>query len=453
MEFEQLSDADLEKKLAKGDATQRAWAGVPFSERAKLLKKLASLFREEKAEIGKLISLEIGRPINASIAESEKCGWVCDYYADEAENMLSPEAFPEGLQGEVRFEPLGVIFAVMPWNYPFWQVMRFLSPALMAGNGGVMKHASNVPQSAAYLEEMVLRAGFPEGLFQNLFISIEQAAKVIDDERIAAVTLTGSVRAGSAVAERAGKNMKKVVLELGGSDPFIVLEDADVPEAAKVGALARLQNAGQSCIAAKRFLIHEKIYDEFLKLFKVEFEAYKMGDPFAEGTMIGPVVTEAAAAGLEEQVKKTLAMGAKALIGGKRKEGAGSFYEPTILVDVKKGMPAYSEELFGPVATVIKIQNDDEAVEIANDTEFGLSSSLWTKDIERAKKLAGKIRAGGVFINSMTKSDPRIPFGGIKKSGHGRELASFGIKEFVNVKVVSIANPAPQAPRPQEEAE
>jgi succinate-semialdehyde dehydrogenase/glutarate-semialdehyde dehydrogenase len=441
-EYAGLSDAEIEVRLSKASDAQKEWKKKTFAERAAVLKKLAAIFREEKETVGKIIALEMGRPLTAAIAESEKCAWVAEYYADNAEAMLSPEPFPDGLEGEVRFEPLGVIYAVMPWNYPFWQVMRFAAPALMAGNVGLLKHASNVPQAAEMLEKMFLTAGFPEGVFQNLFISIEQSNSVIADARVAAVTLTGSVRAGVGIGGEAGKNLKKVVLELGGSDPFIVLSDADIAKAAEVGALSRLQNAGQTCIAAKRFLVEESVYEDFLARLKEEFKKYVPADPMNPATSIGPVAAEHILKGVAEQVEKSVALGATLETGGKRPEGKGLFYVPTILTGVKKGMPAYDEEIFGPVASVIKVKDEDEAVAIANDTVFGLSSSVWSKDIERAKKVAARIEAGGVFINAMTKSDPRIPFGGIKESGHGRELGKWGIREFVNVKTVSITRPS-----------
>ncbi|MBX9765520.1 NAD-dependent succinate-semialdehyde dehydrogenase, partial [Patescibacteria group bacterium] len=338
-------------------------------------------------------------------------------------------------------EPLGVIFAVMPWNYPFWQVVRFAAPSLMAGNGGLLKHASNVPQSAALLEELFLKAGFPKGLFQNLPISIPQSGTVIDDPRVAAVTLTGSVRAGTSVGERAGRNLKKIVLELGGSDPFIVLKDADIKQAAKVGAIARLQNAGQTCIAAKRFIVEREIADVFLNALTEEFKEYTVGDPMESGVMVGPLATKSILDGVDLQVQKSVEMGAKVVLGGMRKEGKGLFYMPTILTNLKKGMPAYDEEIFGPVASIIPVESEEEAITVANDTEFGLGASIWTKDIEKAKRMATRIEAGAVFINAQVKSDPRLPFGGVKKSGHGRELGEYGVKEFVNAKTVSISRP------------
>lgn len=441
-EVPQLTDSELDQRLARAFKAQKEWALIPFSKRAELFKKLANIFRDEKESVGKIISLEMGRPISAAIAESEKCAWACDYYAENAERMLLPEPFPEGAgEGEIRFDPLGVILAVMPWNYPFWQVVRFAAPSLMAGNAGVLKHASNVPQAGLLLEELFLKAGFPEGVFQNLPISIEQTATVIDDARIAAVTLTGSLRAGSAVGERAGKNMKKIVLELGGSDPFIVLKDADIKMAARVGAIARLQNAGQTCISAKRFIVEESIAEEFLNALTEEFKEYIVGDPFDPKTAIGPLATKNILDGVSEQVRKSVEMGARVVIGGEAVDSAGLFYRPTILTNLKKGMPAYDEEIFGPVASVIPVRDEEEALVVANDSEFGLGASIWTNDIEKAKKMASRIEAGAVFINAQVKSDPRLPFGGVKKSGHGRELGEYGVKEFVNAKTVSIARP------------
>ncbi len=438
-EVPELSDGEIQERLASAFSAQKEWKNTPFSKRSELFRKLAEIFRSEKEVIGKMISLEMGRPLGPAIAESEKSAWACEYYAESAERMLAPEPFPEGAgDGEVRFEPLGVILAVMPWNYPFWQVVRFAAPSLMAGNGALLKHASNVPQSAAMLEELFLRAGFPKGVFQNLPISIPQTASVIDDARVAAVTLTGSVRAGTSVGERAGRNLKKIVLELGGSDPFIVLKDADIQAAARVGAIARLQNAGQTCIAAKRFIVEKEVADAFLSALTEEFKEYTVGDPMDASTMVGPLATKNILEGVDAQVKKSVEMGAKVVTGGMRKEGKGNFYMPTILTNLKKGMPAYDEEVFGPVASIIPVANEEEAVTVANDTEFGLGASIWTKDIEKAKKLAGRIEAGAVFINSQVKSDPRIPFGGVKKSGHGRELGEYGVKEFVNAKTVSV---------------
>lgn len=441
-EVPELTDTEIDEKLARAVFAQKAWREVPFSKRAELFKKLALIFRSEKEVIGKMIALEMGRPLAAAIAESEKSAWACEYYADNAERLLTPEPFPEGAgEGEIRFEPLGVILAVMPWNYPFWQVVRFAAPSLMAGNGGLLKHASNVPQSAAMLEQLFLKAGFPEGIFQNLPISIPQTATVIDDPRVVAVTLTGSVRAGTSVGERAGRNLKKIVLELGGSDPFIVLKDADITEAARVGAVARLQNAGQTCIAAKRFIVERETVDTFLNALKAEFEKYTVGDPMDGNVMMGPLATKSILDGVSEQVRKSVEMGAKVVIGGTAIEGKGFFYMPTILTNLKKGMPAYDEEIFGPVASIIPVESEEEALAVANDTEFGLGASIWTKDIEKAKKLAGRIEAGAVFINAQVKSDPRLPFGGVKKSGHGRELGEYGVKEFVNAKTVAITRP------------
>lgn len=441
-EVPELTDAELQEKITVAHRAQKSWKLVPFSDRAKLFIKLAQIFRDEKEVVGKMIALEMGRPLQAAIAESDKCAWACEYYAENAERMLAPEPFPEGVgEGAVHYEPLGVILAVMPWNYPFWQVVRFAAPSLMAGNVGLLKHASNIPQSAVMLEELFLKAGFPVGVFQNLPISIPQTATVIDDDRVAAVTLTGSVRAGTSVGERAGRNLKKIVLELGGSDPFIVLADADIQEAARVGAIARLQNAGQTCIAAKRFIVEEEIADEFLKALTEEFKEYAVGNPMDEGAMIGPLATKTILDGVDAQVKKSVEMGAQVVIGGERKEGKGFFYMPTILTNLKKGMPAYDEEIFGPVASIIPVKDDEEALAVANDTEFGLGASIWTKDVEKAKRMAAQIEAGAVFINAQVKSDPRIPFGGVKKSGHGRELGEYGVKEFVNAKTVFIARP------------
>lgn len=435
--FPELTDEDIERKLAIAHATFLEWRFVSFAHRRERMERLGTILREEKRSLGELITREMGKPITQAMAEVEKCAWGCEYYAAEAEQMLTPEKInSDASDSFVRFDPLGVVLAVMPWNFPLWQVLRFAAPAVMAGNVGVLKHASNVPECAQMIEQLFARAGFPEGVFQNLLIGSARVEKVLRDPRVAAATLTGSERAGISIASIAGSEIKKVVLELGGSDPFIVLADANITEAAKVGATARLQNAGQSCIAAKRFIVVESVLEQFVAEFKKQFETFVIGDPMDERTHIGPLVNESSVDELDRQVHESVKKGAEIVIGGKRGEGEGYFYEPTILTGVKSGMPAYSEEFFGPVASVIAVRDEDTAIRVANDTSFGLGSSLWTTDMNKAKMLAAKLEVGGVFINGMVKSDPRLPFGGVKRSGIGRELAHYGIREFVNIKTV-----------------
>lgn len=437
--FDELSDEQLDEKLAKAEAAFEVWRSRPYSERAVMMKALGDVFRKNSRKYGELMTLEMGKPIKQAVAEAEKCAWICDYYAENTEEILAREDIDTGVtESYVRFDPIGIVLAVMPWNYPFWQVMRFAAPAAMAGNVGILKHASNVPQCAEAIEEAFIEAGFPEGVFQNLLIGSSKVEAVIQDPRVRAVTLTGSEYAGSQVAMQCGREIKKTVLELGGSDPFIVLDDADLDFACEAGTTARLQNAGQSCIAAKRFIVMESIADEFIKRFKESFEAQIVGDPMDETTTMGPMSSKKAAEDLHEQIRKSVEMGAELITGGEPIEGKGAFYKPTILTNIKKGMPAYSEEFFGPVALVITVQDEDEAIQVANDTEFGLGASLWTSDMERANRLIPKIEAGAVFVNGMVKSDPRLPFGGVKKSGYGRELSHYGIKEFVNIKTVWV---------------
>lgn len=437
--FPELSESEIKEKLAFSDSVFLDWKKTSFNERAKLFHKLADLLREQKADLAKLITIEMGKPIGSSVAEIEKCAWVCEYYADKGEVFLSPESVEiENAESYISFEPLGVILAVMPWNFPFWQVIRFAAPTIMAGNVGVLKHASNVPQCALAIETIFVEAGFPKGVFQTLLINSDKVNLVISDERIKAVTLTGSNYAGSQVAQQAGKLIKKSVLELGGSDPFIILSDANIPKACEEGVIARLQNAGQSCISAKRFIVVEDRYEEFVENYLNIWKSMTLGDPMDLNTKVGPMQSLKALEEVELQVEKSILKGAKLLIGGKRLNQQGFFYEPTILTEVKKGMPVYDEEVFGPVAAVIKVKNDEEAIFVANDTSFGLGASLWSQNIEKAKDFASKIDSGSVYINTMVKSDPRLPFGGIKASGYGRELSHYGIKEFVNVKTVMI---------------
>lgn len=438
-EIPELTDEQLDAKLSIAENMFTMWRGTSFHERSVLFHRLAALFRERAPELGRLATLEMGKPLTQAVAEVEKCATVCEYYADRGEEFLSPEHIEsDASESYVRYEPIGVVLAVMPWNFPFWQVMRFAAPALMAGNVGVLKHASNVPQCAQGLEDIFLAAGFPVGAFQNLAIGSAKVERVIRHRSVQGVALTGSETAGSKVAALAGSLIKKTVLELGGSDAFVVLADADIPRTAQMAAKGRLQNNGQSCIAAKRFIVVESVYDEFLKAFTAEVEKYVIGDPMEAATTLGPLVNEGGRADIERQVAESVAKGAKIVTGGKRVGEKGFFYAATILADVVSGMPAYHEELFGPVASVIRVKDSAEAIRVANDTPFGLGGSVWTQDLELGKTLAAQIRAGAVFVNGIVKSDARLPFGGTGISGYGRELSKDGIREFVNVKTVWV---------------
>jgi succinate-semialdehyde dehydrogenase / glutarate-semialdehyde dehydrogenase len=415
------------------------WKKTSIEERSGLIKNAAALLRKQKNKFGEMLTLEMGKPITQAIAEVEKCAWVCDYYADNARKILCEEIVEtDASESYIRFDPLGIILAVMPWNFPFWQVFRFAAPALMAGNVCLLKHASNVPMCALAIEKVFLDAGFPPNVFKTLLIGSPLVEEVINHPAIKAVTLTGSEPAGKKVAGACAKQLKKTVLELGGSDPFIVLEDANIEQAVKTAVTARIINNGQSCIAAKRFIVVEKVYDEFEKKFVELMKNVKTGDPMETETEVGPITREDLLHELEMQIKVSVERGAKLLCGGKRIGSEGYFIEPAILSHVLPGMPAYDEEIFGPVASLIKAEDEEDAIRIANDSCFGLGASLWTNDIEHAKELAGQIESGSVFINGMVKSDPRLPFGGVKSSGYGRELSHYGIKEFVNIKTVWI---------------
>lgn len=441
MTFEELTDEELEKKLALAAMAFETWRESALAERTRCMHRAAEYIRTNIDDLGQLMTLEMGKTQQAAKAELEKCAIACDYYADQASEFLAPR--PTGIAAtvsEVHFEPLGVVLAVMPWNFPFWQVIRFAAPALMAGNVGVLKHASNVPQCAEAIERIFREAGFPEGVFQDLRIGSARVERVVRDPRIVAVTLTGSEKAGIAVARVAGEELKKVVLELGGSDPFLVLEDADVAAAANVAAQARMQaNAGQSCVAAKRFIVHHSIAEAFTEALRHEFTQLVIGNPSEPTTTFGPLSSASALKDIAHQVEVSVERGARAVCGGRRHGEKGYFYEPTILADVKKGMPAYDEEVFGPVAAIIEVSDDDEMIRVANDTPYGLGATIFTKDLERAKRISAKLHAGNVFVNSGVKSDVRAPFGGIKKSGHGRELSWYGMHEFLNIKHFFIA--------------
>jgi succinate-semialdehyde dehydrogenase/glutarate-semialdehyde dehydrogenase len=433
-------DVETEKRLKRAAAAFEKYRGEPFNKRAQLMMSAATLLEQEKNELGRTITLEMGKLFRDSVAEIEKCERGCRYYAENAERFLEDEpAQTAARRSYVHFEPMGPVLAIMPWNFPFWQVFRFAAPALMAGNVGILKHAANVPQCALAIEQIFCRAGFEEGIFQALLIEAGQVERLIVDPRIKAVTLTGSEKAGSAVGSTAAREIKKSVLELGGSDPFIVMPTADFGLAVSTAVKARTINTGQSCIAAKRFFISDKVYDDFLKNFVEQMRSLKVGDPLDETTEIGPLATEQILNGVHAQVQKTLAMGAKCLTGGNRIAGPGFFYEPTVLVDVPKDSPAFREEVFGPVAAVVRVRDADEAIELANDSRFGLGASAWTNDPTEQELFASELQSGMVFINSMVASDPRLPFGGVKRSGFGRELGAAGIREFMNSKTIWIA--------------
>jgi len=438
--FEELNSDQINEKIKKSDSAFLKWRRVSFAERAKLMRNAANILRTSKTRFGKLMAQEMGKPIKQGEAEAEKCAWVCDYYADNAEAMLNPEVVTtDASESYVQFDPIGTVLAVMPWNFPFWQVFRFAAPALMAGNVGLLKHASNVSRCALAIEDIFRQAGFPDGVFQTLLISSNKVPAIINNPIVKAATLTGSENAGKNVAKIAGENLKKTVMELGGSDPFIILEDANLEKASEVGVTARLINNGQSCIAAKRFIVVDKVYDRFLELFTEKMKSIKMGDPLDYSTDLGPLARKDLMLELMEQVENSIKSGAKKLLGGNLTGTKGFYFPATILTDVNIGMPAFDEELFGPVAAVIRAANNDEAIELANKTAFGLGASLWTSDLEKAKSISHLIEAGSVFINGLVKSDPRLPFGGIKLSGYGRELSHYGLKEFVNIKTIWIA--------------
>ncbi|PYO09130.1 MAG: NADP-dependent succinic semialdehyde dehydrogenase [Gemmatimonadetes bacterium] len=437
--FEPFSTARVNESLDRSVAAFRRHRRTSFAERASYMRKAAEILDAECHELGRLMTLEMGKPITAAVAEAEKCATACRYYADNAERFLADQPVQmEGGKSWVAFQPLGVVLAIMPWNFPFWQVFRFAVPALMAGNVGVLKHASNVPQCALAIEDIFRRAGFTDGAFQTLLVGSEAVEDLIADPRIAAVTLTGSEGAGRSVATAAGKNLKKAVLELGGSDPFVVMPSADLESAVATALTARMINNGQSCIAAKRFIIHEKIYDDFLKNFVARVSAMRIGDPMDEKTELGPLATGAIRDGLDEQVKKSVAAGARLATGGKKLDREGFYYAPTVLTDIPPGSPAARDELFGPVASVFKAKDITDAIRFANGTTFGLGASAWTRDQRERDQFIAEIESGLLFFNGMVVSDARLPFGGVKNSGFGRELGEFGIREFVNIKSIRV---------------
>ena len=438
-EFEQHSDDAIEQKLTLAAATFRNYRKTSFAQRAAMMLRAAEILEKEKDSFGRMMTQEMGKTLKSAVQEAEKSALGCRYYAENAERFLADEeAKTNSTRSLVRYQPLGPVLAVMPWNFPFWQVFRFAAPALMAGNVGLLKHASNVPQCALAIEGIFRRAGFPEGAFQTLLIGPDRVNKIIADRRIVAVTLTGSVGAGSSVAAAAGKEIKKCVLELGGSDPFIVMPSADFDKAVETAVQARVINNGQSCIAAKRFIVHREIADQFEKKFVARMASLEVGDPMDAQTDVGPLATANLLKDLEAQVKKTVEMGARVLLGGKRLDRKGNFFAPTVLTDIPKGSPAYDDELFGPVASLYRAKDMSEAIEIANNSIFGLGACAWTNDATERDMFINEIESGLAFINGMVASDPRIPFGGVKHSGFGRELSHHGIREFVNVKSVSI---------------
>jgi succinate-semialdehyde dehydrogenase/glutarate-semialdehyde dehydrogenase len=439
-EFSPFDDAEMEKRLARAEKAFSKYRRTTFTDRSVFLEATAELLFQEKKKLAEIITLEMGKLFRDSVAEIEKCARGCRFYAENAERFLEDEvAQTDAAESYVQYQPLGPVLAIMPWNFPFWQVFRFAAPALMAGNVGLLKHASNVSQCALAIEQIFCRAGFDEGVFQTLLIEPEQVEKVIVDPRVKAVTLTGSEKAGSTVASTAAREIKKSVLELGGSDAFIVMPSADFERALSTAVKARTINTGQSCIAAKRFVIADKIYDEFLNQFVDRMRALKVGDPMDEATELGPLATEQILQGVNDQVQKSVAAGAKLLTGGNRIHGPGFFYEPTVLVDVPKESPAYREEIFGPVASIFRVRDAADAIEVANDTTFGLAASAWTNDPQERRLFTSELETGMVFINAMVASDPRLPFGGVKRSGFGRELGSAGTREFTNAKTIWIS--------------
>lgn len=439
--YQAMDDQTVDRIIDEVADCAEEWRDSGFDQRAKLMKKAGQILKERKREFAELMTREMGKTVAGAEAEVDKCAWACEFYAEQGEAFLSEESIDtDAHSSKIVYRPLGTVLAVMPWNFPFWQVFRFAAPALMAGNAGLLKHASNVCGCALAIEEVFRDAGFPRNLFRTLLIPSDSVARVIENDRVQAVTLTGSTPAGSAVASTAGKVLKKTVLELGGSDPYVILEDADVDAAAETCVTSRLLNAGQSCIAAKRFIAVDAIREQFTRKV-IELMGDKvMGDPMKEDTDLGPQARKDLRDDLHKQVKDSVAKGATLALGGEIPSGDGAFYPPTVLTDVKPGMPAWEEEMFGPVATIIAASDEDEAIRIANDTEFGLGAAVFTQDLERGERIAAdRLHAGACFVNAFVKSDPRLPFGGIKQSGYGRELSHLGIREFVNTKTVYIA--------------
>jgi succinate-semialdehyde dehydrogenase/glutarate-semialdehyde dehydrogenase len=440
--FDALSDADVDARLARASTAFQTWRTTPVADRAAVVARAGGLLEKHQDRFGRLMTLEMGKPLKAAIEEAAKCALACRYYAEHASEFVAPERVADG---EVHYQPLGIVLAVMPWNFPFWQVIRFAAPALCAGNVGLLKHASNVPQCALALEELFREAGAPAGVFQTLLIGSDKVERLIADRRVAAVTLTGSEPAGRQVAATAGQHIKKTVLELGGSDPFIVMPSADVSAAAETAVKARTINNGQSCIAAKRFIVHERIADEFTHRFVDRMASLTVGDPLDAKTDIGPLATAQIVDDLERQVRESVQQGARVLTGGARLTRPGNYFQPTVLTDIPVDSPAYRDELFGPVASVFRAKDIDDAIRIANDTAFGLAAAAWTRDDGEADRFVRDLDAGTLFINGMVASDPRFPFGGVKNSGYGRELGPWGLREFVNQKTVRRQAPPASA--------
>jgi len=437
--FPPFDDAEIEARLARADTAYRAYRRTAFADRARWLTAAAGILEAERDALGRIMTVEMGKPIAAARAEAAKCATACRYYVEHGERLLADEPVDAGAgRAFLHYQPIGPVLAVMPWNFPFWQVFRFAAPALMAGNVGLLKHASNVPQCALAIEDVIRRAGFPDDVFQTLLIGSSQVERVLDDPRVKAASLTGSEAAGAQVAAQAGKQIKKTVLELGGSDPFIVMPSADLDRAAKVAAEARTVNNGQSCIAAKRFIVDKRIAADFERRFVAAMKALRVGDPMDEATQIGPLATPDILDSLHDQVRRSVELGARVLTGGRRIDRPGNYYEPTVLADVPPQAPAYREELFGPVAVLFRADGIGDAVRLANDTEFGLGASAWTSDPAEQQTFIDDIESGMVFLNGMVASDARLPFGGVKRSGYGRELSAYGIREFQNVKTVRV---------------
>src|SRR5512138_1144088 len=445
--FDEISDAELEARLARAAQTFRAWRRRPFAERAALMRKAGDVLEKRADHWARTMTLEMGKTFKSAVAEAEKCALACRFYAENAERFLADEEVPSSAtRSYVRFLPLGPVLAVMPWNFPFWQVFRFAAPALMAGNVGLLKHASNVPQCALAIEEVFRAAGFPDGCFQTLLVGSSRVARIVEDDRVVAATLTGSEGAGAAVAAAAGRAIKKTVLELGGSDPFVVMPSANLDAAVKTAVTARCINNGQSCIAAKRFVVHDRVYDRFERELVERMRALKVGDPMDPATDVGPLATASELEKLVEQVDRAVKDGAKLLCGGKAPGGTGFYYPPTVLAGIPRTSPSYREEIFGPVAMLHRVKDLEEAITVANDVPFGLGSSVWTHDDAERRRFVDDLEAGATFVNAMVASDPRLPFGGVKRSGYGRELAREGIREFVNVKTVVLQELAPASP-------
>lgn len=454
-EYDEHSPDDVKEIVAAANTAYENWRHTSFAVRAELMRAAGHVLRDKAGQFARLMTEEMGKPIKDGRAEAEKCAWVCDYYADNAEQFLEREPVEtDASKSFVTFQPLGVVLAVMPWNFPFWQVFRFAAPNLMAGNVGVLKHASNVPGCALTIESIFRSAGFPQDVFRTVLVGSSHVDAIIENPLVRAVTLTGSTPAGRAVAGKAGEMIKKTVLELGGSDAYVILDDADLQQAVNTCVSSRLINSGQSCIAAKRFIVTEKNREEFERLYVQRMRVARMGDPMQEETEVGPQARQDLRDDLHRQVQESIESGATLLLGGQIPDGPGAYYPPTVLTAVKKGMPAYDEELFGPVAAIIPVADEDEAIRVANDSVFGLGAAVFTRDVERGEQIAAtRLEAGACFVNSFVKSDPRLPFGGIKESGYGRELAVYGIKEFVNIKTVYIAEDASRGPDPAGGAE